>query len=71
MQETARSREDKIKNDDRDFLPVFGRKRFTLHSLCSNQEVDVCSFLTLGYFLIGMAVEARHRGANISLSTSQ
>lgn len=53
------------------FCPFFGRKRFTLHSLCSNQEVDVCSFLTLGYFLIGMAVEARHRGANISLSTSQ
>ena len=71
MQETARSREDKIKNDDRNFLPVFGRKKSSLHSLSSNQELDVCSFLTLGYFLIGMAVEARHRGANISLSTSQ
>ena len=53
------------------FCPFLAAGKFTLHSLCLNQELGVCSFLTLGYFLIGMAPEARHRGANISLSTSQ
>ena len=30
------------------------QEKSSLHSLCSNQELDVCSFLTLGYFLIGI-----------------
>ena len=53
------------------FCPFLAAGKFTLHSLCLNQELDVCLFLALGYFLIGMGGEARHRGANISLSTSQ
>ena len=59
------------KNDGRNFLPFLEKKKSSLHSLCLNQELDVCLFLALGYFLIGMGGEARHRGANISLSTSQ
>jgi len=33
----------------------FWQQKFTLHSLCSNQELDVCLFLfLLRHFLIGI-----------------
>ena len=35
---------------------LFWRKKSSLHSLCLNQELDVCLFLALGYFLIGIRV---------------
>ena len=32
---------------------LFLEEKSSLHSLCLNQELDVCLFLALGYFLIG------------------